>query len=99
MENVKGSSGPGRLPRVLMLLVGALAAVAAWVFLVRAAISFGLAARDGQGMTGWLFTAGATMGAIACLLLVFTLAARLWSMVGSRDRTGAAPPRGGRHRS
>ncbi len=69
-----------RLPLVL-LVVGALAAGAAWFFLVRAAIDFGRLARGGD-QVAWAFTAGATIGATLCLLLMFVLAARFLVAVG-----------------
>ena len=64
-----------------MLVVGALAAGAAWFFLVRAAIDFGRLARGGDPVA-WAFTAGATIGATLCLLLMFVLTARVLVAVG-----------------
>jgi hypothetical protein len=60
---------------------GSLGCGLAWVFLVRAAIEFGRLARDGQSLA-WAFTAAATVGATACLLLMFVLAARVLVTVG-----------------
>ena len=79
---------------VLSLAAGSLVAAAAWLFLVRAAIAFGRAARSGQGAAGWVFTVGASLGAVVCLLLLFSLASRIRAVLRS------APPRvaGGRHR-
>ena len=65
----------------MLLIVGALAAGAAWFFLVRAAIDFGRLARGGDQLA-WAFTAGATIGATLCLLLMFVLAARFLVAVG-----------------
>jgi hypothetical protein len=49
---------------------------AAWFYLVGAAIDFGaLAVRDGQGVA-WLFTLGAGLGAVVCLVLMLTLVGR-----------------------
>lgn len=86
--------GSGRVLPVLALAAGSVVAAAAWLFLVRAAIDFGRAARSGQGASGWAFTVGASLGAVVCLLLLFTLASRLRAVLRS------APPRvaGGRHR-
>ena len=58
-------------------LAGALVAAAAWLFLVRAAIDFGRAARvDGRAVE-WLLTIGTSLGAVLCLLLAFVLVARV----------------------
>ena len=74
---VGSSARPGLLRRVLLLVLGTLAASAAWVFLVRAAIAFGESARDGRGASGWAMTVGAGAGATLCMLLVFVLVARV----------------------
>ncbi len=68
-------SGPGPLPYLALTGLGAVACVAAWVWLVASAIDFGRAAREGQ-IVAWLFVCGATVGAIGCLLLMFSLLAR-----------------------
>lgn len=68
-------SGPGPLPYLLAVGAGVILCVAAWVVLVLAAISFGHLAREGQ-LLAWAFTGGATVGAIGCLLLMFSLVAR-----------------------
>ena len=52
-----------------------------WVYLVGAAIAFGTVARTGQG-AAWLFTLGATVGAVVCLVLVFSLVARALATLG-----------------
>lgn len=52
------------------------------MFLVRAAIDFGRAARNGDGALGWVATVGATVGATTCLLLMFALLARIWATLG-----------------
>ncbi len=77
-----------------MLAAGSVVAAAAWLFLVRAAIDFGRAARSGQGASGWAFMLGASLGAVVCLLLLFALVARLRAVLRSAPRR--AP--GGRHR-
>jgi hypothetical protein len=56
--------------------VGVLASGAAWLFLVRAAIDFGAAARDGRS-EGWVFMGLAVVGAIGCLLLALVLLGRV----------------------
>lgn len=73
--------GPSRRPLLAALTLGALGAGVAWLFLVKAAIEFGRLARDGQTLA-WAFTAAATVGAAACLLLLFVLAARVLVALG-----------------
>ena len=51
------------------------------MYLVRAAIDFGQAGRDGQ-TTAWAVCGSATIGAAVCLLLVFVLVARIWAALG-----------------
>jgi hypothetical protein len=83
----------------LLLLLGIVGAAGAWFFLVRAAIDFGQAARDGRAMA-WAFCGGATIGATVCLLLVFVLCARVWTRFAAvRVERSSRPPRlpGGRH--
>jgi hypothetical protein len=63
------------------LVVGSLACVVAWFFLVKAAIDFGRAAAGGQSLA-WGFTVVATLGAIGCLLLMFVLVARMLRRLG-----------------
>lgn len=70
-----------RRPLLAGLGVGALACGVAWFFLVRAAIDFGRLARDGESVA-WAFTAAATVGATACLLLMFILVTRLLMVLG-----------------
>lgn len=53
----------------------------AWFFLVRAAIDFGVLAVGGQG-SGWLFMIGASLGAVACLVLVLALVGRALRALG-----------------
>ena len=73
--------GPDRRPLLAALALGALASGLAWVFLVKAAIEFGRLARDGQDLA-WVFTAAASVGATACLLLMFVLGARVLAALG-----------------
>lgn len=57
------------------LAVGAILTGVAWAFLVRAAIEFGVLARDGEG-GAWLFTGAASLGAVVCLVLFLALFGR-----------------------
>lgn len=70
-----------RRPVLAALVAGALACGGAWFFMVRAAIDFGRLARDGQGVA-WAFTGAATVGATACLLLMFILVTRILMALG-----------------
>lgn len=72
---------PVRRALVAGLGLGALACGVAWFFLVRAAIDFGRLARGGETVA-WAFTLAATVGATACLLLMFILAARVLMALG-----------------
>jgi fatty acid desaturase len=73
--------GPSRRPLLTALALGALGSGIAWLFLVKAAIEFGRLARDGQSLA-WAFTAAASVGATACLLLMFVLGARVLVALG-----------------
>ncbi len=73
--------GPNRRPILAALTLAALGSGVAWLFLVRAAIEFGRLARDGQSLA-WAFTLAATVGATACLLLMFVLGARVLVALG-----------------
>ena len=73
--------GPSRRPLLAALAFGALGSGVAWLFLVKAAIEFGRLARDGQDLA-WAFTAAASVGAAACLLLMFVLVARVLVALG-----------------
>jgi hypothetical protein len=72
---------PERRLSMLLLVLGAVAAGVAWVFLVKAAIDFGRVARGGD-QVAWAFTAGATIGATLCLLLLFVLVSRVLVALG-----------------
>jgi nitric oxide reductase large subunit len=75
-EQAARASSGGWLRHLALLGVGAVLAAAAWLFLVRAAIDFGRAARvDGEASL-WLLTVGSSIGAVLCLLLAFVLVAR-----------------------
>jgi hypothetical protein len=81
-----------RVPYLLLLGAGTALAGVAWAFLVRAAIDFGRAAPHGGGV-GWALTVGATVGATACLLLMFALIARAGTALGLRLRNDYQPRR------
>lgn len=70
-----------RRPLLAGLALAAVACGVAWFFLVRAAIDFGRLARDGEPL-GWAFTVAATVGATACLLLMFILVTRVLMALG-----------------
>ena len=72
---------PVRRPLLAGLVLGALVCGVAWFFLVRAAIDFGRLARDGESVA-WAFTVAATIGATACLLLMFILLTRVLMTLG-----------------
>ena len=88
--------GPSKLPYRVGLILGAVAAGVAWFFLVRAAIVFGRVARTGDS-TAWIFTGAATIGATACLLLLFVLLARMLVSFGLIN--GYKPRRSAGHRA
>jgi hypothetical protein len=75
--------------------------VIAWGYLVYAAIDFGVAARNGDGVAAWGLMTLAALGAIACLFFGLMLVARLMRVLGitsdpepsSYDDAAAAPPR------
>jgi hypothetical protein len=88
--------------------------VAAWGYLVWAAIEFGSTARGGDNAS-WIFLGMASLGAVACLFAGLMLIARLLRSLGliasavpdhSTDFSGdtttdlpAIPPHGGRRRA
>jgi hypothetical protein len=72
-----------RLPYALLRAFSTVLAGAAWVLLVRTAITLGRAAHD---VLGWGLTVAATVGATMCLLLVFALLARLWVALRRKSR-------------
>ena len=78
-RGVRRHRGPRLAP--LLIGLGALLAVAAWGFLVWAAIDFGQTARGGQ-TEAWWFLALASIGAVACLFLGLMLVAVLLRRLG-----------------
>ncbi|WP_235734897.1 hypothetical protein [Nocardioides alcanivorans] len=65
----------------LILCLGITVCVVAWGYLVKAAIDFGTAARDGE-TNAWLFLALACLGAAACLFAGLLLGARVLRKAG-----------------
>lgn len=68
-------------PRLAGIGAGGVVALVAWIFLVKAAITFGREARGGDG-TAWLFLAIASLGAVACLFLSLMLVTLLLRKLG-----------------
>ena len=91
----KAGPWPKRLSYVAVHVIGIAAAATAWVFLVRAAITFGQVARDGRS-AAWVVCGSATLGAAACLLLGFVLLARSWALLGLRNEYTPRRSSGGR---
>jgi len=83
--------------RVLSAILGMVVAAGAWLYLVSAAITFGVLARSGTGAAWWL-TGLAGTGAAACLLVALILAARLLRELGVLG-TGPRARGGGRRAS
>jgi hypothetical protein len=94
-EKTRAEARPKRWGRALLLVAGVLAASAAWLFLVRASITFGQVARDGRG-AAWAVCAAGTIGAAVCLLLVFVLLTRIWTQLGLRSDYRPRRSSGGR---
>lgn len=67
---------------VVTTLLGAVLGGAAWFYLVRAAIDFGVVARSGGSIAAWGFMLAAALGATVCLLLVLGLVGRALTAVG-----------------
>ena len=80
-EKTQVRARPRRWGPALLLVAGVLAASGAWLFLVRASITFGQVALDGRG-AAWVVCAAGTIGAAVCLLLVFVLLTRIWRLLG-----------------
>ncbi len=78
-------AGPKRqrsvTPALLALCVGVTLCVVAWGYLVKAAIDFGITARDGQS-DAWWFLGLASIGAIACLFIGLMLISRITRRLG-----------------
>ena len=71
-----GGSGSARPVRVAAHAVALLACLAAWAWLVTAAIRFGVLVRDGM-TEAWLPLAAAGVGAVACLVIGLLLGVRV----------------------
>jgi hypothetical protein len=89
-------------PTALLLAIGITLGVGAWGYLVKAAIDFGIQARNGTP-GAWTYLALACVGAVACLFIGLMLVARLLRALGitsgpeSRPREPEPPrPVGGR---
>lgn len=79
-------------PTVLLLTVGVTVGVIAWGYLVKAAIDFGIEARDGTS-NAWVFLGAASLGAVACLFIGLMMIARLLRELGiTSPPTSSAPP-------
>ena len=68
-------------PTALLLAVGITLGVGAWGYLVKAAIDFGIQARNGTP-GAWTYLALACVGAVACLFVGLMLIARLLRTLG-----------------
>ena len=68
-------------PTALLLAVGITLAVGAWGYLVKAAIDFGIQARDGTP-DAWTYLGLACAGAVACLFVGLMLVARILRTLG-----------------
>ncbi|WP_139230061.1 hypothetical protein [Nocardioides terrae] len=81
-----------RAPRsaVLVHALGITLAVAAWGYLVWAAIDFGSSARDGDSRSWW-FLGLAGVGAVACLFVGLMLVARLVRTLGMAPEAEPTP--------
>jgi len=83
----------GFRPVLLLLVVGILLCVAAWGYLVYAAIDFGSAARNDGDTDAWWFLGVAAVGAVACLFLGFMLVARFSRAIGFTSGPEPKPKR------
>lgn len=73
----QAEAGAESAPRaqVVSLGIGVVLTAVAWFYLVRAAVDFGVAAVNGL-VAAWLFTLGAALGAVVCLVLMLALVGR-----------------------
>ena len=78
-SQARASSAP--LIQLAALGVGAILTAVAWFYLVNAAIDFGVLALRGES-AAWLFTLGATLGAVVCLVLGLALVGRALRTLG-----------------
>lgn len=84
-RRARRSSGAAALQHPVVqltaLALGALLTGLAWVYLVGAAIDFGVLAVRGE-VAAWVFTFGASAGAVVCLVLMLAVIARSLRMLG-----------------
>jgi hypothetical protein len=73
--------GSGPTLHVAGLGAGAILTGLAWLYLVGAAIDFGVLAVRGERLA-WVFVAGASLGAVVCLVLMLALLSRGLRSVG-----------------
>ena len=76
-------------PTALLLAIGITLGVAAWGYLVKAAIDFGVQARNGTS-GAWTYLALACVGAVACLFVGLMLVARLLRSLGITSDSSSA---------
>lgn len=76
---------------MLLLAVGVTAGVIAWGYLVKAAIDFGVQARNGTSQA-WLFLGLASLGAVACLFFGLLLVVRLMRELGITSPPSSTSP-------
>jgi hypothetical protein len=74
-QETKTSTSPRRL---LLPLLGAVVAAAAWAALVVLAVDLG---RDASGVSSWAGAVVATLAAVVCMLVVFALLAHAWAIL------------------
>ncbi len=77
-------------PRLLLLGLGALAALVVWGLLVWVAIDSGRSARGGDS-SRWAYLAVASIGAVACLFLCLFLVTTLLRKIGILDEPQPKP--------
>ncbi|MGH3369285.1 MAG: hypothetical protein ACRDPR_04735 [Nocardioidaceae bacterium] len=77
--STRASSAP--VVQLALLAVGAILTGVAWAYLVGSAIDFGVLAVNGRA-EAWLFTLGAGLGAVVCLVLVLALVGRGLRVLG-----------------
>lgn len=77
-------------PTALLLAIGITLGVGAWGYLVKAAIDFGIEARDGTP-GAWTYLALACVGAVACLFVGLMLVARLLRTLGITSGSSSSP--------
>lgn len=82
--------GSGLRPSTFLLAIGITLAVIAWGYLVKAAIDFGIEARDGTP-GAWTYLALACVGAVACLFVGLMLVARLLRTLGITSGSSSSP--------